>query len=413
MKKMSFRMCVLALVMTVLAVFYACESTTNEPPKTYTTEESKDKLDESLASVVSAMSDLENIEITELAKNMSVMNIILPHWEQDLLNPSTNAALQEAIEQGILTLTLSELTNWGSYTYNFEKTNYEFTEGETGTFVINTPSSDEATSNDVEIKLTLEFKDLNIVKDIPYEGNSIQLTLEKLFTDIDFSIKQNNEQLASYSFSQTLNDDGLPLTAETVLTLDAYEIIANADASDRSKNMTQSMFLGKAGKELVGYTLILETDLSNEKIETIINEAIKMNESGELPDDDFLSSLNHVIIAEIRFDAFVINGVMDGEKIYEAYKGYDGDEHEPSEADMQYIIEEINKASVLNLKHQDGAAVGAVEAYLTEDGEPSLRFKFNDGTYMSPEDQNINSQLEELFNDFLRAIAELEAAFEE
>ncbi len=430
------------LTTTLLSVFYACDNK-DDDPENYTQEESKDKLDASMTAMAENFESVKMMKSITVLDSMMDMDIDAPPFE-DLLKPVSEVEgtafedMEDAMEQGVVVLTLSNQTQWGVYTYNFSTMEYDFTDGEVGTYIINSPSANSMTTNDIEVKLVVEFKNVDISEMFTFTNEdevytsgkgweyveteeTLDLTIKELFTSIDFTIKQNSETLLGYALSATLDADNLPNKVTMALTVEDFEMSTEFDATDRTKKVSYNSSFKKDGNELFGYTLALEGDVSDERIEEITEEVETINENDELPSDEFLSTLDYNMTAELRLGDFVINGVVASSNIYDAYNNYPGDiesEEEPSLSEMEYITEELNKAVIMTLKSKNGNLVGVVDFYVGEDiegayYEPMMRFKFADGTYMNPNDEGAGTELEEMFADFIAAMESLSEDFEE
>lgn len=439
------------LATALLGILFACDDST-ETPEALGSEESKDQLDESMTEVANELDGLATLRSIDVMETMMDMEMEAPPFE-DLIQPMNEVAgtsiddMEEAMEKGIVRLSMSDLFQWGTYTYNFSTDTFDFTEGTTGTFIINSPSTEAMTSNDIQMMLTVEFSEVNIEENLTYteeneeyipgfgyyyydEEKSVRLTILEMFTDVDFSIKQNGTMLIGYDMSMSMDDEDMPKMMTTSFSVEEYKITTSFDATDRSDKITHSTAFSKSDNELAGYEISFDGNLSDERIEEISDEIEMIEESDELPSDEFLSSLDYNLMAELRFGDFVVSGLVDGGKIYDAYDGFDDPEEfdDTNMDDVQYVVDEMNDAMALVLKTKDGKLIGKAEAYLVEDTweewtwdettgresyievtgyEPMIRFKFADGTYISPEDEDPEGELREIFADFIDALEAL------
>lgn len=450
MKNIMFTLKAMALAIAFSTLIYSCDETP-ETPDALGTEESKDQLDASMTSVAVDLESVTTMKSADVAESMMNMDMDAPPFE-DILTPMANGNrtsmedMEEAMKAGMVTLVLSDQIDWGTFSYDFSTESFTFVSGDEGTLIINSPSSEEMTSNDIELKVVVVFKDdvnYDAIMNLPYEESieyesngyyywenmeyQFDLMLKEVVTSVSLSLKQDNDMLIGYDISIGLDADDMPNMMEMALTVEEFQMSTKFEAQDRTKGVSHNSSFKKDGNELIGYTLAFNGDISDERIEELTEEVEAIDESDELPSDEFLASLDYNAEAELRFGDFVINGLVDANKIYDAYDNFPGDIEEFEDDNMedtQYIVDEMNKAILLTLKTKDGASVGKVEFYLTDYDyedydyetqnyvmmtgyEPMIRFKFADGTYMSPEDENAESELEGMFSEFIDAMEAL------
>lgn len=443
-------------VFTVLAfVFNACDDKTPDP---LSTEDSKDQIDASMASVAEDLSDITTLRMLDLSESMMAMEMEAPAFK-DLIEPASKVEgtsieeMEEAMEAGLVNVTLSDQLIWGTYTYDFDNSAFLFEEGEVGTYIVYSPSSAEMTENDVEVKLVVKFQDVDLSQDYTetywestYDENgywseekvteTITINVMEIFTDVDFSIKQNGETIMAYAMGMTMDDDDMVNSMATSFSVDDYKIATEFNAKKRSDKITHQTSFTKGSSEIAGYSITFDGNMSDEKIEEIMEEIQNYDETDEYPSESFDNSLDYNVEAELRLGDFVISGLADADGIYKGSREYD-EKYENGEfaddlAEADFSTKIFNDNISLVLKKKNGAAVGIVEFFTSEYEETyyggetetyyetSVRFKFEDGTYISPEDEDAEEQILDIFQDFIDAmndladeIAEVEERFEE
>ena len=462
------------MFIAIIIVLASCGKKEETP--TMSTSESKDKLDESLTTVTKDLEGITSLESIDAMESVMNSEVEPPYVEDMLPDPADIEGtsiedMENALEEGLVNLTLSDQILWGTYTYNFTTEGYDYTPGTVGELIVKFPSSDALTSNDIELVLNVTFKDdVNydaftttyyyeeentdtiwsvywdyngdgIVNEEdyyvvyyyePYE-NDVTINLKEIFTDVNLTIKQNSTTLLAFDFSVTLDDNDYPNYMTSSLSVESYKVTTTFDATNRAEKVTHSTSFSKDDNELLGYDITFSGNTTDDRIEEIYNELETAAEDEVIPSDEFLSSLDYDFAVELRVGDFVITGLVDGSKVYDAYHNYPGDPEDfddNSLEDNEYLCNEINKATSLLLKYNNGAAVGYCEWFVTDytDDEwdyetqtysevtyyyPSMRFVFEDGTYISPEDENAEDELEKIFGSFLDEIDKLSSDIED
>lgn len=309
--------------------------------------------------------------------------------------------------------TVSIMDEWlevtGVYEYNFDTDDFDYTSGGEEV-IVKFPGAESDQANTAEIKI-YDFK----VKEITNPHEALEdLETSDVPTSIKMSLKYNGTEIMSYSYSASFQNNGIPTSAETSVTLGIHTL---------SSEITHSPYTAATGKLTFKQNdeVLIEAfqgasgDWSEENIDE--NTVVYSDEWGEWEEVDaenilesanaYFQVLNIRIAAKIDINKFV----PEAEALDEKYYGDDWNELSESQEQAYYnelaaLVNEHADMVVVNTKTKEKLAKAEAAVKLYTYTDEWCEYDWDTGEYTSCEDQYYDLAVNMVFSDGSKIDAE-------
>ncbi len=387
-------------------------------------EDNKASLEQTGLDMMEHMDELKNSQAIDVAANFAnypaVIEIngeptfatlsmeLLASMKTGLDPEATAQSLKAAYEDPA---TLSEAWDElvGTYDYNFFYDDWDFTPGGNA-IIFNFPGLETDQTN------TAEFKVYNFTY-VTISSPDFELPTE-MPTSLDASLKYNGSLLSSYTFDAVFQNNGLPTSIETALTVGNFEFSVSI-AHSQNTSLAETTSLKYNNEILVEFHAGVSGNWSEENIE---NNTIEIEDEYYYYTEVYIENIIQNANAHIQLMNIKVVGIINYQKLGAEMRKLD-----EQYADDYYAYEtkEYNEkvAALLNANAKlaviyadtDKKIAGA-EAYVAEDMEyggyyTDLRFVFADGSKASAE-QYFSDGFEDVIDQLNDLITEINEEYD-